>query len=82
MRRTRPPGYGQVEALRRVTLPAIPTVYCLADPDGGVTSGVFALPADRRRIELSEPHWPPPPARRAHPEADAQAKISMTTPRR
>ncbi|MGH3853860.1 MAG: hypothetical protein ACRDR6_10270 [Pseudonocardiaceae bacterium] len=45
--------YGQVEALRRVTLPAIPTVYCLANPDGGVTSGAFALPGGLAYIDYS-----------------------------
>ncbi len=35
---------GHVEVLRCVTLPAIPTVYGLEDPDEGVTAWVFALP--------------------------------------
>ncbi|MGH3823982.1 MAG: hypothetical protein ACRDRA_14295 [Pseudonocardiaceae bacterium] len=33
-----------MEILRCVTLPAIPTVYGLEDPDEGVTEWVFALP--------------------------------------
>ncbi|MGH3720634.1 MAG: hypothetical protein ACRDRI_17665 [Pseudonocardiaceae bacterium] len=39
-----PQSPDQVEGLRRVTLPAIPTVYGLEEPDGGVTEWVFALP--------------------------------------
>ncbi len=40
----------QVEALRCVTLPAIPTVYGLEEPEDGVTAWVFALPGGRAYI--------------------------------
>ncbi len=45
---------GHIEVLRCVTLPAIPTVYGLADPDEGVTSWVFALPGGLAFVVSSE----------------------------
>ncbi|MGH3856623.1 MAG: hypothetical protein ACRDR6_24685 [Pseudonocardiaceae bacterium] len=44
----------RVEGLRRVTLPAIPTVYGLEDPDDGVTAWVFALPGGLAYIVSSD----------------------------
>lgn len=43
-----------LEVLRCVTLPAIPTVYGLDDPDEGVQSWVFALPGGQALIVPSE----------------------------
>ncbi|MGH3567408.1 MAG: hypothetical protein ACRDRH_15515 [Pseudonocardia sp.] len=43
----------QVEALRCVTLPAIPTVYGLEEPEDGVTAWVFALPGGQAYIVSS-----------------------------
>ncbi|MGH3899530.1 MAG: hypothetical protein ACRDTA_15070 [Pseudonocardiaceae bacterium] len=43
-----------VEVLRCVTLPAIPTVYGLDDPDEGVTAWVFALPGGLAYIVSSD----------------------------
>ncbi|MGH3766192.1 MAG: hypothetical protein ACRDS0_15550 [Pseudonocardiaceae bacterium] len=42
------------EVLRCVTLPAIPTVYGLDDPDEGVTAWVLALPGGRAFIVSSD----------------------------
>ncbi|MGI9003667.1 MAG: hypothetical protein ACR2GH_18775 [Pseudonocardia sp.] len=39
-----PPLPGWVKRLRRITLPAIPSVYGLTEPRRGVTAWVFALP--------------------------------------
>lgn len=43
-----------VEILRCVTLPAIPTVYGLEDPDEGVTAWVFALPGGLAYVVSSD----------------------------
>ncbi len=43
-----------VEIQRWVTLPAVPTVYGLEDPDEGVTKWVFALPDGRAFIVSNE----------------------------
>lgn len=45
---------GHVEVLRCVTLPAIPTVYGLEDPDEGVTAWVFALPGGLAYVVSSD----------------------------
>jgi hypothetical protein len=44
----------QVEVLRCVTLPAIPTVYGLEEPEDGVTAWVFALPGGQAYIVSSD----------------------------
>ncbi len=45
---------GHIEVLRCVTLPAIPTIYGLEDPDEGVTSWVFALPSGLAYVVSSD----------------------------
>ncbi len=43
-----------IEVLRCVTLPAIPTVYGLDEPEDGVTAWVFALPGGYTYIVSSD----------------------------